>query len=173
MGYTCVLLVGGFGTRLRPLTFSCPKSLTPFANMAIIEHQVAALVKAGVDHLILASGHFESAMKDGMEPIAQKYGIKLTFSVETTPLGTAGPLSLCRQALVDQKEPFFMLNSDVACEFPLDDMFSFHKSHDGEATIMITPVEDPSKYGLVCTDAQTGLITAFVRKTTKRFQLSN
>lgn len=167
MGKLAVILCGGFGTRLRPFTFSCPKSLTPFANMPIIEHQVKALVAAGVDHVILAAGHFEDAMTKGMKPLEDKYKIKITFSIEETPLGTAGPLALCRDLLTAQADPFFMLNSDVACEFPLADMLSFHTSHGGEATIMITPVEDPSKYGLVVAEAGTGKISAFLEKPAK------
>jgi mannose-1-phosphate guanylyltransferase len=160
-----VILVGGFGTRLRPFTFTHPKPLVPFCNMPIVEHQIKALVSVGVNHVIFAVGHMEDAMVKGMKPLEEKYKIKLTFSIEEEPLGTAGPLGLCRELLSEnQDEPFFMLNSDVACEFPLKDMLSFHKSHGEQGTILITPVEDPSKYGLVVSDKETGLIQQFLEK---------
>lgn len=160
-----VILVGGFGTRLRPFTFTHPKPLVPFCNMPIVEHQIKALAEVGVNHIILAVGHMEDELTKGMKPLAEKYNVELTFSVEDEPLGTAGPLSLCRELLSENiDEPFFMLNSDVACEFPLADMLSFHKSHGTLGTILITPVEDPSKYGLVVTDKETGKIQQFLEK---------
>ncbi|KAG9337082.1 hypothetical protein JZ751_029850 [Albula glossodonta] len=89
-----LILVGGYGTRLRPLTLSVPKPLVEFANKPILLHQVEALVKAGVSHVILA------------------LGIKISLSHEKEPLGTAGPLALARELLTDSAEPFFVLNSD-------------------------------------------------------------
>lgn len=159
-----VILVGGFGTRLRPYTFSKPKPLVPFANLAILEHQIAALVAAGVNHVILAVGHMPEQLQGATDIIAEKYKIKVQYSIEEFPLGTAGPLALCRKDLVETDEPFFMLNSDVSCEFPLADMLAFHKNHGQKATIFVTPVEDPSKYGLVLSNEESGKIDQFLEK---------
>lgn len=159
-----VILVGGYGTRLRPYTFTHPKPLVPFCNLAIVEHQIAALSKVGVNHVILAVGHMEDAMTKGVKHFEDKYNLKVTFSIEKEPLGTAGPLGLCRALLTESEDPFFMLNSDVACEFPLADMLSFHKDHGKSGTILITPVEDPSKYGLVVSEKGTGRIEQFLEK---------
>lgn len=158
-----VILVGGFGTRLRPFTFSQPKPCVPFVNVAIVEHQIAALVEAGVTEIILAVGHMPTLMMDFMKNVETKYKIKVVFSIEETPLGTAGPLGLCRAKLLEDDAPFFMLNSDVACEFPLVEMLNYHKDHGKEGTILVTPVEDPSKYGLVVSNAD-GKIIQFLEK---------
>lgn len=72
-----------------------------------------------------------------MREYEQKLGIKIRFSVESEPLGTAGPLALARSILEEEDEPFFVLNSDIICDFPFSDMLSFHKSHGGEGTILV------------------------------------
>lgn len=78
-------------------------------------------------------------------------------------MGTAGPLALAREHLTSDNEPFFMFNSDVICDFPLQDMLTFHRNHGGEGTIMVTEVKDPSKYGVVVADEK-GQIQRFVEK---------
>lgn len=157
-----VILVGGYGTRLRPFTFTQPKSLVPFANLPIMEHQIAALAKAGVDQVILAVGHLPHLLLKQKEALEKTYNITIHFSIEDVPLGTAGPLALCRELLQTDAEPFFMLNSDVACEFPFERMLNYHKSHGKEGTICVTPVEDPSRYGLVVYDKTTVRIEVFI-----------
>ncbi len=159
-----VILVGGFGTRLRPFTFTKPKSLIPFANVAILEHQISALVEVGVTDVILAVGHMSHQLEEMKPQLEEKYKITIHFSVETEPLGTAGPLSLCRELLLTDDNPFFMLNSDVASEFPFASMLNYHNSHQREGTIFVTPVEDPSKYGLVVFNKETGAISEFLEK---------
>lgn len=80
-------------------------------------------------------------MLNFLKDFETKLGIKITCSQETEPLGTAGPLALARDKLVDEHcEPFFVLNSDVISEYPLKQMIDFHKSHGGEASIMVTKV---------------------------------
>ncbi|VVA12533.1 PREDICTED: mannose-1-phosphate [Prunus dulcis] len=94
-----------------------------------------------------------------------KVGIKITCSQETEPLGTAGPLALARDKLIDDcGEPFFVLNSDVISEYPFKQMIEFHKSHGGEASIMVTKVDEPSKYGVVVMEESTGKVQKFVEK---------
>lgn len=78
-------------------------------------------------------------------------------------MGTAGPLALARGHLTSDSEPFFMFNSDVICDFPLADMLAFHRQHGGEGTIMVTQVQDPSKYGVVLS-ADNGQIQQFIEK---------
>lgn len=114
-----VILVGGFGTRLRPLTLSVPKPLVPFCNKPMIIHQVEALKEAGVTEIILAVAYRPDAMKVEMDEWGRKLGVSFVFSVETEPLGTAGPLALARDILLQDDNPFFVLNSDVTCRFPL------------------------------------------------------
>jgi len=157
-----LILVGGFGTRLRPLTLSVPKPIVEFSNKAMILHQIEALCKIGVTEVVLAVNYRPQLMSSYLHPYEQKLGIKISYSHETEPLGTAGPLALAKDLLKDG-EPFFVLNSDVICEFPFADLLAFHKSHGAEGTIMVTKVEEPSKYGVVVSQ-EDGRIQRFVEK---------
>jgi len=159
----CLILVGGYGTRLRPLTLSVAKPLVPFCNMAILEHQIAAAVNAGVTHVILAVGYQPKEMMSALAEFEEKYSIKITFSIEDTPLGTAGPIRLASEILLTDPEPFFVFNSDVICDYALKELLAFHKNHGREGTICVTQVEDPSKYGVVLSD-ESGWIKSFVEK---------
>ncbi|KAL8809126.1 MAG: hypothetical protein Q9223_007957, partial [Gallowayella weberi] len=79
----------------------------------------------------------------------EKYNINIEFSVETEPLGTAGPLKLAEKTLGKDDSPFFVLNSDVICDYPFQQLADFHKAHGDEGTIIVTKVEEPSKYGVI------------------------
>lgn len=160
-----LILVGGFGTRLRPLTLSTPKPLIEFANKPMILHQIEALKEAGVTEVVLAINYKPEIMLNFLKEFEDKLDIKITCSREIDPLGTAGPLSLARDILVDGSgEPFFVLNSDIICEYPLKELIKFHNFHGGEATIMVTQVNEPSKYGVVVMEEKTGKVEKFVEK---------
>lgn len=163
-GMRALILVGGFGTRLRPLTLSTPKPLVPFCNKPMIIHQVIALKEAGVTDIILAVAYRPDLMKEEMDAWAKELGVNFIFSHETEPLGTAGPLALARDELMKDDKPFFVLNSDVTCCFPLRELLAFHNAHGGEGTILATKVEDPSKYGVIVYDEKDGKIQRFVEK---------
>ncbi|THU68278.1 hypothetical protein C4D60_Mb08t02220 [Musa balbisiana] len=159
-----LILVGGFGTRLRPLTLSFPKPLVDFANKPMILHQIEALKDVGVTEVVLAINYRPEVMLNFLKDFEDKLGIKIICSQETEPLGTAGPLALARDRLMDGSgEPFFVLNSDVISEYPFAELIQFHKSHGGEATIMVTKVDEPSKYGVVVMD-ESGKVDRFVEK---------
>lgn len=162
-----IILVGGFGTRLRPLTLSVPKPLVPFANKPMLMHQIEALHAVGVRHIILAVSYMSSMLEDVLSVEAKRLGIKLEFSHEDEPMDTAGPLALAKEKLLSNggdKTPFFLLNSDVICDYPFEQMLNFHKSHGKEGTIVVTKVEEPSKYGVVVYDQNTGAVERFVEK---------
>lgn len=160
-----LILVGGFGTRLRPLTLSVPKPLVDFANKPMILHQIEALKAIGVDEVVLAINYQPEVMLNFLKAFETKLGIKITCSQETEPMGTAGPLALARDKLIDGSgDPFFVLNSDVISEYPLKQMIDFHTKHGGEASIMVTKVDEPSKYGVVILDEETGKVERFVEK---------
>ncbi|KAA0190938.1 hypothetical protein HAZT_HAZT005603 [Hyalella azteca] len=143
-----LILVGGYGTRLRPLTLSRPKPLVEFANKPIVVHQLEALVAAGVTHVVLAVSYRAEQMEAELSLEAKKLGVTVSFSVEDEPLGTAGPLKLAEKVLDDGSgDPFFVLNSDV--NFLL---------------FQVTCVEEPSKYGVVVYDENSGKIERFVEK---------
>ena len=160
-----LLLVGGFGTRLRPLTFEVPKPLVDFANKPIVQHQIEALAAVGVKEIVLGVGFQSDRMTSFTEELGKKLGITISTSIEKEPLGTAGPLKLAEEHLVkDNPEGlFFVCNSDVICDFPLQKMLEFHRQHGGEGTLLLTTVEDPSKYGVVLSN-EAGQIQDFVEK---------
>lgn len=95
----------------------------------------------------------------------EEYNVKIEFSVESEPLGTAGPLKLAEKILGKDDSPFFVLNSDVICEYPFKELATFHKNHGDEGTIVVTKVEEPSKYGVVVHKSDhASLIDRFVEK---------
>jgi mannose-1-phosphate guanylyltransferase len=147
--FPALILVGGFGTRLRPLTLTLPKPLVEFGNRPMIEHQVESLAAAGVTDIVLAVNYRPDVMVGALKKYEEKYGVNIEFSVETEPLGTAGPLKLAEKTLGKDDTPFFVLNSDVICEYPFQELSEFHKKHGQEGTIVVTKVEEPSKYGVV------------------------
>eukprot|EP01100_Stratorugosa_tubuloviscum_P013462 TRINITY_DN6753_c0_g1_i1.p1 TRINITY_DN6753_c0_g1~~TRINITY_DN6753_c0_g1_i1.p1 ORF type:complete len:358 (-),score=165.00 TRINITY_DN6753_c0_g1_i1:245-1318(-) len=157
----CLILVGGFGTRLRPLTLTLPKPLVEFANKPTIVHQIEALVQVGVREIILAINYKPELMSNNLSHISEKYGVKIIYSQETEPLGTAGPIALAKDYLIN--DCFFVLNSDIICNFPFQEMIEFHRSHGKEGTILVTKVEEPSKYGVVVAKTN-GQIMRFVEK---------
>lgn len=169
-----LILVGGFGTRLRPLTLTLPKPLVPFANEPMVLHQIRALCSVGVREVILAVNYRPEIMLEATKSLELELGIKIFYSVETEPLGTAGPLALARSLLVEteQSPPFFVLNSDVICDFPFEEMLREHQSSGAEATLLVTRVSDPTKYGVAVCAEGTKRIDRFVEKPKDAF-LSN
>jgi len=149
-----LILVGGFGTRLRPLTLTVPKPLMDFCNLPILCHQIQALAAAGVTEVILAINYQPEVMMKQLEILEKKYNVKITCSLEDEPLGTAGPIRLAKDIILKDNadDLLFVFNSDVICHYPLDKMVEFHKSHKKQGTIMVTEVEDPTKYGVVVAD---------------------
>ncbi|CAK4082886.1 unnamed protein product [Aphanomyces euteiches] len=162
-----LILVGGFGTRLRPLTLSYPTPLVDFCNKPLVRHQIEALKAVGVDEVILAVNYQPTAMLAALNQMSKEIDICITCSHETEPLGTAGPLALARPHLeLHPDEPFFVINSDIMADFTvLPEALEFHRSHGSEGTILITKVEEPSAYGVVLTDPDgSGRIDRFFEK---------
>ena len=161
-----LILVGGYGTRLRPLTLNCPKPLVEFGNKPIMLHQVEALVEAGVTTVVLAVSYMSEILEEVLNKHAKRLGIEIKYSHEEEPLGTAGPLALAKEHLLegDYNAPFFVLNSDVISDYPFTKMLEFHKGHGKEGTICVAKVEEPSKYGVVVYDEEDGRIRRFVEK---------
>lgn len=169
-----LILVGGFGTRLRPLTQHLPKPLVKFCGLPMVEWQIKSLLKIGVTKIILAIGYKEDLMKKFMLEMKKKYNIEIICSVEKEPLNTGGPLKLAEKYLNPEKKfsknqkknkenLFFVFNSDVVCEYPLQEMIDLHLSHKGKATILVTKVSNPSRFGIVVHD-QKGLVSKFIEK---------
>lgn len=161
-----LILVGGYGTRLRPLTFSKPKPLVEFVNKPIVLHQIEALAACGVKHIILAVSYRASALEEALTRYGELLSVKIEISPEDEPLGTAGPIALAASLLdPSDPDPFFMLNADVSCSYPFAELLQFHRAHEQEGTIIVTRVDDPSKYGVVVEEPGTGgQIKQFVEK---------
>lgn len=156
-----VVLVGGFGTRLRPLTFSTPKPLLPIANVKQLEHLIANLSTAGVTDVVLAIGFkpepFLQAFPDGVCA-----GVRVHYAVEPEPLDTAGAIAFAaRHAGISST--FVVMNGDILCDVNIADLVEFHTSHGAEGTLHLTPVDDPSQYGVVEVNDQ-GWVQRFVEK---------
>eukprot|EP00871_Galdieria_phlegrea_P003532 jgi/Galph1/417/GphlegSOOS_G5151.1 len=160
-----LILVGGYGTRLRPLTLSYPKPLVEFCNKPMVFHQIESLAAVGVNEVILAVSYQPQTMQDFLQSEQQKLGIKITCSRESEPLGTAGPIKLA-ESLLNDGEPFFVLNSDIICDYPFQQMLEFHRKHGKMGTILVTQVEEPSRYGVVLFEKD-GKIDRFVEKPPK------
>lgn len=156
-----IVLVGGFGTRLRPLTLQRPKQLLPIVHRSMLEVVVERLGAAGVTEVILSVGfepdQFRTAFPDGVCA-----GVPLTYAQEPEPLDTAGAIAFAaRTAGVD--EPFLALNGDVISDLDHAAIVEAHLASGARATIALTPVEDPSRYGVVVTD-EDGRVTQFIEK---------
>ena len=156
-----VVLVGGFGTRLRPLTLTTPKPLLPIANVRQLEHLIANLATAGVTHVALALGFkpepFFEAFPDGVCA-----GVQLHYAVEPEPLDTAGAIAFAaRDAGID--DTFVVMNGDIICDLDVARLVEFHRAHGAEGTLHLTPVDDPSQFGVVETD-DAGWVKRFVER---------
>ena len=156
-----VVLVGGFGTRLRPLTFTTPKPMLPVGHRPIIENLVRMLALAGVDQVVLALGFkpepFMSAFPDGTCA-----GVSLHYAVEPEPLDTGGAIRFAADhAGID--DTFVVVNGDVLTDLDVARLVAFHREKGAEATIHLTPVHDPSAYGVVELDGD-GRVRRFVEK---------
>lgn len=154
-----VVLVGGEGTRLRPLTFETPKPMVPVMNVPFLERTLRRLKEAGIDDVILPAGYLPEAITSYFGS-GSELGLTIRYVIEETPLGTAGALKNVQQYITG---PFFVLNGDVLTSLDLRAMRAAHERTGGVASLHLIRVEDPSAFGCVVHDA-TGLISAFVEK---------
>jgi mannose-1-phosphate guanylyltransferase len=156
-----VVLVGGVGSRLRPLTYSVPKPMLPVGHRPIIERLVANLVRGGVTDVTLALGFkpepFLQAFPDGTCA-----GARLHYAVEHEPLDTAGAVRFAADATgIDST--FVVANGDVLTDVDIAGLVAFHRERDALATIHLTAVDDPSAFGVVTVD-ELGRVESFVEK---------
>lgn len=154
-----VVLVGGEGTRLRPLTFTTPKPLLPIANQPFLERQLSWLASHGVDEVVLSLGYLPDAFERQF-PQGHFGGVALRYAVEDEPLGTAGAIRFAADGI---DERFVVCNGDVLTGLDLGAMVHFHDEHAAEATIYLCRVDDPSAFGVVPTRPD-GQVIAFVEK---------
>jgi len=154
-----VVLVGGEGTRLRPLTYKTPKSLLPIANEAFLERQLSWLARHGVDEVVLSLGYLPDAFRQHFPD--DRFGpIRLGYREEPEPLGTAGGIRFAAEGI---DERIVVCNGDVLTDLDLSALVAFHEERGAEATITLSRVDDPSAFGVVPTRAD-GEVVAFVEK---------
>jgi len=154
-----VILVGGEGTRLRPLTYETPKPMVPLFGVPFLERTIVRLREAGVDEVILAAGYLPQAIIDHFGD-GSKVGLRVTYVLEEAPLGTAGALRNVADRLTGS---FFVLNGDVLTSLDLRAMLAYHQENGGEGVIHAIRVDDPSAFGCLVHDG-TGRIARFVEK---------
>ncbi|HOL22172.1 MAG TPA: NDP-sugar synthase [bacterium] len=158
-----LLLSGGEGTRLRPFTLTIPKPLLPVANIPLISYQFELLKRYGITEVIVGVGYKADCFRKVVGKIAKDMGIKASFSVENTPLGTGGGLRNAYPFFRKDKEPFVVFNGDVIADFNLDKIIAFHKEKNAYLTIGLVRISNPSSYGLVITDSDMS-IKKFIEK---------
>lgn len=157
-----VVLVGGEGTRLRPLTYSVPKQMLSVAGKTVIERVLGHLSEHGVDEAVLSLGYkpdaFLAAYPDG-----HCGPVKLHYAVEGSPLDTAGALAFAAHEAGVNDGTFIVVNGDVLTEFDISRLVAFHRDRGAEASVALTPVPDPSRFGVVPVDDK-GKVEAFIEK---------
>jgi len=158
-----VIVAGGFGTRMLPLTRERPKHLLPVAGVPLVAHQLAALAAVGVDRVVLATSYhaeqFEPTLGDG-----SAWGVRLIYVREEEPLGTGGAIRNVASHLDSgQDDPVVVLNGDIVSDHDLPGQLARHRAEDADVTLHLVEVTDARPYGCVPTDA-TGRVEAFLEK---------
>lgn len=148
-----VLMAGGKGSRIRPLTLSRPKPLIPVANRPMIEYIVEKIRNSGYNELVVTLSYLKNQIKTLLKKDYSDMNIK--YSVEETPLGTAGGVKKASKYLNDT---FFVLSGDVLVDVDLNKLLNFHKKNNALATMVLTPVENPSHFGIATLDNQKKII---------------
>jgi NDP-sugar pyrophosphorylase family protein len=156
-----IIISGGWGTRLRPLTCTIPKPLIPIVNKPVIERQILLLRSAGVTEIILAVSVMADVLKNYFKD-GHDFGVKIQYTDEKVPMGTAGAIKLAEDYLKDDN--FFMLNGDVVLNFDFSQMLKRHEECKGIGLIASKVVEDPSRYGVLIVDNDSGKINKFLEK---------
>ncbi|MGW7198339.1 sugar phosphate nucleotidyltransferase [Streptomyces chryseus] len=158
-----ILLVGGKGTRLRPLTVHTPKPMVPAAGVPFLTHQLARARAAGVEHIVLATSYlaevFEPYFGDG-----SALGLHLEYVTEEEPLGTGGAIrNVASRLHSSPDDPVLIFNGDILTGLDIGALVSTHTTSGADVSLHLTRVEDPRAFGLVPTDP-TGRVTAFLEK---------
>ena len=158
---TAIILAGGLGTRLRPLTYTTPKHLLPVQNKVLVEHILDILKKNSVTEVVLSLQYMADKVKayfgDG-----KKLGVNISYLVEKEPMGTAGPLILLKRTGKMFAEDFYMVNGDNLFNLNLRKMIAVHHKNKALGTIALTETEDVSRFGVV--ELQGDRILRFVEK---------
>jgi mannose-1-phosphate guanylyltransferase len=154
-----VILVGGQGTRLKPLSDYLPKAMMPVLNRPFLEHAIVYLKKLGATEVTLALSHLPESIRDYLGD-GSKLGIRINYTVEDNPLGTAGAV---KNAEAHLNHTFAVLNGDIFTDLDITDMLAFHRRCKAQVTIALTWVDNPSAFGIVETETN-GRVSRFIEK---------
>ncbi|MFY9330206.1 MAG: NDP-sugar synthase [Candidatus Nanopelagicales bacterium] len=158
-----ILLVGGAGTRLRPLTLTTPKPMLPVAGQPITEHQIRRARAAGVDRVVLGTAYRAEVFSERFGS-GEPFGVDIAYAHETTPLGTAGAIRNAAMMLTaGPDDPIVVFNGDIINGLDIAGLVDEHVRTGAAVTLHLTRVSDPRRYGLVPTD-DTGRVQAFLEK---------
>ncbi|HYN36206.1 MAG TPA: NDP-sugar synthase [Actinomycetota bacterium] len=158
-----LILAGGYGTRLRPLTYTRPKHMLPIANRPHIERVFDLLMSHGVKDVVLLTSYLSDAFADVIER-AEAAGMTVKSTFEEEPLGTAGAFKNARDFVGD--DAFVVFNGDILTDLDLTSVIEWHRSKGATATIVLHEVDDPSAYGVVETNGE-GRVLGFIEKPAK------
>ena len=156
-----IIISGGWGTRLRPLTCTLPKPLIPIVNKPVLERQILLLKSAGVTDIILAVSVMADVLKNYFKD-GTDLGVNIQYTDEKHPMGTAGAIKLAEDYLKDDN--FFMLNGDVILNFDFKHLLKAHENNKGLGLIGGKTVEDPSRYGVLIVEEISNRIIKFLEK---------
>jgi len=160
-----IVLVGGEGTRLRPLTETVPKPALPLVDRPLLAYTVEWLAGHGVTEVVLACGFLPDVLREALAGEEERAGVRIRYAAEPQPLGTAGAIRFAADGLGDDLDDRFLaLNGDVLTDLDLGALLDAHERRGASASIALHPVEDSSAFGLVHTGAEGGVLE-FLEKT--------
>lgn len=154
-----IILVGGEGTRLRPLTYGTPKPMVPIVGVPFLARTMEKLSNAGITDVILAAGYMPEAIRQYFGD-GSALGMRISYAIESQPLGTAGALKNCQDHVTGS---FFVFNGDILTSLDLRAMMRYHRDKEATGTLHLIAVPDPSAFGVVVHDAN-GRISEFIEK---------
>ena len=157
-----IILAGGKGTRMKPMTDFLPKPMMRINDKPILEHNIELLKRHGIKEIVISIGHKGENIKEYFGD-GKQLGVNISYIEETTPLGTAGPLNSLKGKINDT---FILMNGDELKDIDLEDMFMFHRKNKSTATLALTTVEDPSSYGVAVMNGNK--IMTFIEKPSRQ-----
>jgi mannose-1-phosphate guanylyltransferase len=158
-----ILLVGGYGTRLKPLTIHTPKPMLEVAGFPVTSHQISKAKAAGIDHIVLGTAFKAEVFREGLGD-GSKLGVKISYAYEPEQLGTGGGIRNAAELLTcGPEDPVVVFNGDVLTGVDINKVLSIWKEKKADVALYLTKVDNPAAYGSVPTDAE-GNVLAFLEK---------
>jgi|TARA_B100002003_G_C14147385_1_gene551797 mannose-1-phosphate guanylyltransferase len=162
-----IILAGGLGTRLKPLTDKTPKPLLPIKGKPIIEHAINNFKKHNIKDIILSIGYKADKIKEYFGD-GKEFGVKIKYSIEDEPLGTGGAIKKASEKI---KKTFIAINGDNLADFDWTSIIKSHKKNEARITLTLYPVEDVTQYGIA--ELKDNQIIKFIEKPSKKDAPSN